>query len=125
MDSKIYTEKIGNIYIEYLIENKKAYMEFVKYDPEHIKMFLFTLKASIEDLKKHDVLFISQQVTKDDWNEYLSKDDKWKLISHNDLINTCEIQCSIDDAVGCVARGFGVYETHTDYKTNLDDYNVK
>ena len=119
---KEYISKIGNIRIEYKLNDIDciAHMDFVNYNPEYIKMFLLTLKTSIEDLKKCGIKKIIQKVSNNDWNEYLKKEEKWTLKEINEDLEYCIIECDIDNIFYCIAKGLGIYEGHTDYKTIIE-----
>jgi len=118
MEYKEYESKIGNVYIGYNINKEnEAYMEFINYDPEYVKIFLLTLKISIDDLKKNNVKKVLQKVTIKEWNEYLKNEKNWNLKELNNNLEYCIIECDIENIFNCIIKGFGIYEDHTDYKT--------
>ena len=49
--------------------------------------------------------------------KYLKKDNNWFIRDKNELLETCTIECNIENAIECISKGFGVYEDHTDYET--------
>lgn len=116
-EKKIYKNTLGNILIEYRIDNKtgKVYMENTQYDDEYVKLFLLTLKNSFDDLIKMDMKKFVQKTTLTDWTEYLQINDKWKLIEKIEE-NNCILECDMKDALQCIGSGFGIYPDHTDYK---------
>lgn len=122
MEYKEYESKLGNIRIEYkIIENKnEAWMDYINYEPEYIKLFLLTLKNSIEDLKKKGIRRIIQKTSCKDWDEYLKKEDNWIIKERNEYYNYCIIECNIENIFKCIAQGLGVYENHTEYKTIIE-----
>jgi hypothetical protein len=69
---------------------------------------LVLLRESMEDLIKKNYKLYQQQLFKKEWEKYLSKDKKWRVLE--DLENEILVECNIEDAVGCIARGYGIYE---------------
>jgi hypothetical protein len=109
----MYETKIGtnnSIKIEFRVKNgKEAWMELVTYSPEYIKTFILVLKNAIEDLKnKHNTLkYLVQTVTLEDWNDFLCKSHKWKVIEKNNNYGIVVISCDINDAIQLICSGLG------------------
>ena len=102
--------KISDNCIEYKCYKNEgeANIEYNYIDTNIPKSYFVLLRVSIDSLKKKNYKKILQKVYVDDWNKYL-KDDNWKIrssVQDND-INCHIIECDIDDALGCIARGLG------------------
>lgn len=117
---KIYQSKIGNVKIEYRIKEDIAYMDYIEYEPEYVKIFIITLKDSIAELKLGGTKRIIQKVCTTDWNDYLKEEKRWKLIENNIEFEYCIIECDIDNIFVCIIQGLGIYEDRTDYKTIIE-----
>lgn len=115
MEYKEYNYNLGNISIIYKIDtkNKIAYMDYINYELSYIKLFIITLRNSIDDLKLNGIQKVVQYVSIDDWNNYLNKNN-WKLIN---LDNICMIECDIENVFYNIIQGLGIYEDRTEYKT--------
>lgn len=122
MEKKIYKYDLGNIFINFSVNFKKseAFMEDYYYEPKYIKLFLLTLKKAIDDLKIGNVKKIIQKVNISDWNQFLKKDNNWKMIEENKYYDYCLIECDIEQVYYCMLKGLGIYEYHTEYKTIHD-----
>lgn len=121
MEYKEYNSKLGNICIIYKLnkEEKTAYMDYMNYDLSYIKLFIITLRNSIEDLKINGVKKVIQMVNINDWNNYLKKDKNWKLKEQDNELGLCLIECEIEQVFYCIIQGLGIYEDRTEYGTIL------
>ena len=115
---KIFQSKIGNIHIEYIINNQIALMNNIYYEPSYIKNFILTLRSSIIELKNMGINKVRQMVNENDWNEFLKKDKRWKLIEVKREYYI--IESDIENIFECIVQGLGIYENHTEYKTIID-----
>lgn len=117
---RIFENKIGNVRIEYILDkiSKNVILDFINYEPEYVKIFLFTLRNSIEVLIDENYNGFIQFVEYNDWNLYLKNDNLLTCLSQEN--NICKIYCDINNAIGCVSRGLGIYENTTKYETFLD-----
>lgn len=117
---RIFKSQIGNIQIEYKIDNSNALMYHIYYEPQYIKNFILTLKNSIDDLKTSGIKKVLQKVSKTDWDQYLKKEEKWSILEYNKDFGLYTIECDIENIFTCIMHGFGIYEDHTDYKTVIE-----
>ena len=110
LEKLTYESKLGNVVIEYEVNYDKniAWFGTCTYDNDNIKMFILTLKLSIDDLKNKHIEKLQQLVTGDDWNNYLVKDNRWQLLNINYSDNTHIIECNIDDAIAVIGDGLGI-----------------
>ncbi len=79
-------------------------------DPNAPKLFCKLLRDSIDYYKKNNYIKLFQLITKKEWEGFINKNTKWQYI-RNYLIedNECVmISCNIDDAVECIASGYGL-----------------
>jgi hypothetical protein len=47
-----------------------------------------------------------QMVYRTEYKEYLEDDERWEIV--NSTVETVVIKCDINDAISCIARGFGI-----------------
>ena len=106
--------KLSNNCLEYNChkESKTACISYSNIDPNIPKLYFVILRVSIDALKEKGYEKVVQNVTQDDWNNYLSKSrckDKWKIknTTKYDTIDLYTIECDIDDALACISSGLG------------------
>lgn len=117
MESRVFNNEFGNIRIEYILDklSKNVIMIDIQYNDKYIKLFLLTLRDSIDTLIDENYKGFIQYVPKEDWENYLKKDKNWIFLSEDD--NICKIYCNIDKAIECISRGLGIFECSTNYET--------
>lgn len=102
---------LSNSVIEYRCNKEgDAFMEYTYINPQFSKSFFVLLRTSIEFLKNKKCKKIVQTVVEDDWNKFLSKNEKWKIrskMTHNGN-NFLVIECKIKNALYCISDGLGV-----------------
>lgn len=108
---------------ELSIENSRITLDNIQYPPHSVKLFLVCLKSAITkliDMEKYKKM--AQHVLLSDWDMFLNKDSNWSIIKtyEQDTLQLCVIECDLDKSVECVARGLGIYEQGTNYKTVMD-----
>lgn len=103
--------KMNNNYItfEYIMNDAKCWMHSYYIDFERIPEFFILLKEAIEKLKQKNIEIYEQDVSVDEWNEYLKSNELWTFERPN-LNNTYTISCKIDYTPICIAKGFGLDE---------------
>jgi hypothetical protein len=91
-------------------KNYDAFMEYTKFDQELPKSFFVLLRTSIDFLENNKYKKIVQTVSEDDWNNFLSKNDKWTIRSKMiyNMQNYFIIECKISDAIYCISSGLGL-----------------
>jgi hypothetical protein len=117
MEEIIYNSSIKDISITYKLDyiNKEVWMmEFKFLDPQ-IKIFMQTLRQSIEDLLKKGYEKLIQIIPIVDW--IFIKNNNWIIIHTFEKEQLYVIKCDLKDAIEFIAQGLGVYEDHTEYKT--------
>lgn len=114
-----YVSNIGNVVLEFVadVKNKSVMFEHMNYEPEHVKIFLITLRKAINDFTNKEFDTIQQRVTYDDWNNFLKTDERWVIVTDNKTTETYVISCSVKNAMECIANGLGIAPDSTTYKT--------
>ena len=111
MSDKIYVCKITNYRIEYKLENDNAYMEYTYFgDMKHPKAFIQLLRSSIDDLKEHNIKYVYQSVTNNDWNLFLKDKTKWTVINEDNVTGINLIKCEIDLFLENMGVGLGFFK---------------
>ena len=110
MESIYYKSIIGKseICIEFRVNKEKdAYMEQVKYEPEHVKSFFIVLKNAISDLEKKGYKKIVQTVSLQEWIQFLSENKNWTVRNLNNMYEYVNIEVPIENALESIVKGFG------------------
>lgn len=105
-----YVSKTETQVLEFRTNKTEAWMDFAKYEPKNIKLFLIFLAKTIQTLKDKGCTTFVQSVSYDDWNKLLSKDKRWVVKNEYKSMGYLVIQCSMDNATKCIGRGLGVKE---------------
>ena len=79
-------------------------------DLDSPKLFCNLLRESIEYYKEHNYIKLFQTVPYTEWEKNLSKNKKWTYIRKCIIgdIKCAIICCNINDAIECVAFGYGL-----------------
>jgi len=94
-------------YISYIIDNNICTMDNVIMDNDNIKLFFVLLRNSIDDLKSKKCTIFRQNIVMSDWIE-LNELQCWKLISENKFMNSCLIECDINNALTNIAKSLNI-----------------
>lgn len=94
--------------IELSLINDTVNCEYNYIDYEFYKAYFLLLKTAIEKTINDGYQKFNQLVTKDDYNNCLKNNDKWKIIGQDDILNTFTIQCNLNDALECILSGFEI-----------------
>jgi len=91
-----YECRTTNNSIKYLINYKtmEASMADIVIKDKYIKAHYVLLRESIDDLTRRGIKYIYQNVTKEDWDNYLKDNTTWKIVKIYPNILT--VKCGID-----------------------------
>src|SRR5690348_16823718 len=103
--------EISDSIIEYKCDKDKkdVYIEYNYIDPNIPKSYFVILRAFVDKLTNKGYKRIIQSVAKEEWEQFLQCDKKWKIVEkiENKICTVYVIECKIEDYLGCVARGLG------------------
>ena len=89
---------ITKYYIEFILNNDKAYMNTINWDYLNIKPFLQLIRTAIEKLKKNNhIKKIVQTISLVDWDNFVNKNTTFEIINKDNKLQICDIQCDIED----------------------------
>ena len=97
---KVYRCQITGYRIEYIINDDEhtALCGIIICDYLNMKAFLALLRSSIDQLKEiEQVVYITQILNQDEWNNYLKGKTSWEIISSDNKLKIYTLKCSIDD----------------------------
>ena len=93
-------------YIEYEYQDNLCWIKMYYVDPDNPKFFIILLKENFSKMKEFGCTKYQQYVSKDDWDNILCSNDKWKKIKFDEILNAYLIECDIDYATENIVDGF-------------------
>jgi hypothetical protein len=88
--------------------SKTISLDNMTIDYQEPKLFFILLNATMKKFHRMDFERVYQSVALDDWNNFLSKNDKWKRETHvGQNPDTIIISCKIDDCATNIGKSLG------------------
>lgn len=105
---QIFKCPITNYYIEYIVddENKCALINSIVTDYQHLKPLCALLRLSIDVLKNKHISHIKQNVSKEEYENFLKNKTSWNVSKeYNDSL---ELECDVNDFLENYGVGIGL-----------------